>query len=297
VSDRQLHPADFPVSAAEQKDILADLIWDIDDEFHRSSRPRLVYVTGQPAAGKSRTVDYLSAQLDSPAVVLDSDDLRKNHPMMNEIMARDPQRMDVLSNGPVGFWMSELIAHTRNSRYNLIVENTLTNPRQVMETAKTFQAAGYAVGVTALAVPEDVSRLGIVTRYLAGVNSEDFPRWTTETSHSSAYSGMVSGLEQMTGGVDRIEVYDRNAGPLYEGTDGASAATILTAHRDKAMTQSQRDEWTDDYLGSVERLTQPGMVTPHTGTVLTKIVLAAERIVPAEQLPAAHYRLQELLTP
>lgn len=96
------------MSAAEQRDILADLIWDIDDEFHRSPHPRLLFVTGQPAAGKSRTVDHLSAQLDSPAVVLDSDDLRKNHPMMNEIMARDPQRMDVLSNGPVGFWMSDM---------------------------------------------------------------------------------------------------------------------------------------------------------------------------------------------
>lgn len=134
-----------------------------------------VFVTGRPAAGKSRTIDRISAALDTLAVVLDSDVLRQNHPAMPEIMAQDPQRMDVLSNGPVGYRMSGAIEHCRELRYNTIIENALTNPTQVSETARSFRDAGFTVMIAALAVHEKVSRLGIITRYLAGVGTDALP--------------------------------------------------------------------------------------------------------------------------
>lgn len=156
--------------------------------------------------------------MDTPAVVLDSDALRLNHPLLPQIMASDPQRMDVLSNGPVGGWMSGLIDHARHRGYNTVVENTLTNPEQVAATARAFSDAGYTVSIAALAVPEQVSRLGIVTRYLAGVDHDEFPRWTTENSHSRSYTGMLTGLESVTNVVDQIDVFDRQGDLLYRSS-------------------------------------------------------------------------------
>lgn len=127
VTDR-LTADDFPVSAERRAGILADLTAEMDADSQHSEVLRLTFVTGQPAAGKSRTIDRISAEFDSAPVVLDSDVIRLNHPMMDEIIAADPQRMDVLSNGPVGEWMGGLIDHARESGYNVIMVFAPSSP-------------------------------------------------------------------------------------------------------------------------------------------------------------------------
>lgn len=267
----------------------------MDTDVVASGSPQLMFVTGQPAAGKSRTIDRLSDSLDVAPVVLDSDVIRLNHPMMDEIIAADPQRMDVLSNGPVGAWMSGLIDHAREAGYNVIIENTLTNPAQVAETAEQFHQAGYQVNIAALAVPDQDSRLGIVQRYLAGVDTDPYPRWTTESSHSSAYTGMVEGLQQVTGVVDSIEVYTRSGESLYSGSDGVAAAAAVTEHRERPKDAEQSAAWSDGYRGVVDRLTEPGMITDQTRTVIGNLLGDAERIVDVAQLPDVHFRLHAQL--
>ncbi|MGP9725345.1 zeta toxin family protein [Corynebacterium sp. AOP40-9SA-29] len=294
MTDR-LTAADFPVSAERRAGILADLTAEMDADSQHSEVPRLTFVTGQPAAGKSRTIDRISAEFDSAPVVLDSDVIRLNHPMMDEIIATDPQRMDVLSNGPVGEWMGGLIDHARESGYNVIIENTLTNPTQVTATAEAFHQAGYQVNVAALAVPAEDSRLGIVQRYIAGLDNDPYPRWTTESSHSSAYTGMVEGLQQVTGVVDSIEVYTRSGEALYSGSDGVAAAAAVTEHRGLPKDASQVDSWTSGYLGVVDRIAEPGMITNQTRTVIGNLLADAERIVESTELPEVHSRLHAVV--
>lgn len=267
----------------------------MDVDTARSAVPCLTFVTGQPAAGKSRTIDRISAEFGTAPVVLDSDVIRLNHPMMDEIISRDPQRMDVLSNGPVGEWMSGLIEHARESGYNVIIENTLTNPSQVAETAGKSHEAGYEVRVAALAVPEDDSRLGIVQRYLTGLDNDPYPRWTTERSHSSAYTGMVDGLEQITGVVDAIEVYSRSGESLYSGVDGAAAATAVTEYRGLPKNADQLALWAAGYLGVVDRLPAPGMITDQTRTVIRNLLHDADRNIDLVDLPDAHLHLHGLV--
>jgi UDP-N-acetylglucosamine kinase len=294
VTDR-LTAADFPVSAAQTAGILHRLLARMDADFVPSVNPQLMFVTGQPAAGKSRTVDQLSSSLDVAPVVLDSDVLRLLHPAMPSIIAADPQRMDVLSNGPVGEWMSGSISHAREAGYNVIIENTLTNPAQVAETAAAFHQAGYQVNVAALAVPAEDSRLGIVQRYIAGLDNDPYPRWTTERSHSSAYTGMIDGLEQVTGVVDSIEVFTRNGESVYDGADGAAAAAAVTEHRAVPKTTDELAAWTAGYLGVVDRLTAPGMITDQTRTVIRNLLHDADRNIDLVDLPDAHLHLHGLV--
>lgn len=290
-----LSAADFPVPDEQQTRILDGLLTRMDGDVTPSDTPLLAIVTGQPASGKSRTIGRLSRVLDTPAVTLDSDELRLAHPSMDEIIAADPQRMDVLSNGPVGAWMAGSITHARSAGYDVIIENTLTNPGQVAATAGDFRRDGYQVSIVALAVPEEDSRLRIVQRYLAGQDTDPFPRWTTEHSHSSAYTGMDDGLEQMTDVVDSIEVYDRNGGPLYAGPDGRAAATAVTEQRGRPKDVQQTAAWSAEYRRVVDRLLTPGMLTDQTRTVIGNLVADAERIVAAEQLPESHQQLRAQL--
>lgn len=132
-------------------------------------------------------------------------------------------------------------------------------------------------------------------RYLAGQDTDPFPRWTTEHSHSSAYTGMVDGLEQMTDVVDSIEVYDRNGGPLYAGPDGRAAATAVTEQRGRPKDVQQTAAWSAEYRRVVDRLLTPGTLTNQTRTVIGNLVADAERIVAAEQLPESHQQLRAQL--
>jgi predicted ABC-type ATPase len=296
VSARRLTADDFPVPADVRAEILADLTKTIDFDFQPSSSPQLVFVTGQPAAGKSRTVDRLSAQLDTPAVVLDSDVLRLNHPSMPLIMNTDPQRMDVLSNGPVGEWMRGLIEHSARRGYNTIIENTLTAPDQVANTAEKFRQAGFEVSVAALAVDESISRLGIVSRYLAGIDHDDFPRWTTENSHTGAYTGMLAGLAAVDGVVDTLDVFDRSGQRLYHGADGVAAAKAVIAGREASMDSAAIATWAADYAEAVPRLLDPDMITDQTRTVLTGLTADAQRLLPPADLPEHHDLLCAVLS-
>lgn len=291
----RLTAADFPVSEEQRAEILGDLLSMMDRKSHSSSNPQLVFVTGQPAAGKSRTIERIVAGMDTPAVILDSDALRLNHPQMAEIMRRDPQRMDVLSDGPVGQWMGASIEHARQRGYNTIIENTLTNPAEVAATATDFRDAGYSVGVAALAVPEQISRLGIISRYVSGLDSDEYPRWTTEASHSGAYVDMLSGLETVTGVADTIEVYTRNGDPLYAGRDGVMAAQAVISERQRGLSPQQVTDWAEDYHRVAGRLLEPGVITPQTATVIGNVVGDAEQIIAPEQLPEDHHRVREVL--
>lgn len=287
----QLTAADFPVSPPQTARVAQEISSDMDSRYAPSSSPRLAIITGQPAAGKTAAIGRVNAELDTPGVVLDSDEIRLRHPQLPEIMAADPQRMDVLSNGPVGEWMGAAITHARESGYNAILENTLTNPGQLAVTAEEFHVAGYTVSVTALAVPEDVSRMGIVSRYLAALGGDEYPRWTREASHTGAYTSIPEGLPQISEHVDVIDVVTRDGGLLYSGTDGEQAAHVLVDYRDQPLSEDQQEQWTYDYLDAARQIPEHGLVTDSTRVVLGKLADTADTLVDRTELPGEHYVL------
>ncbi|MEL4163090.1 zeta toxin family protein [Corynebacterium bovis] len=139
--------------AEDRRNILAYFVKQLDAVMRPQKHPRLVFVVGQPASGKSRMLDRIESEAGHPVAQLDSDEMRLWHPDIDRIVAADPHRMDVLSNSPVGEWMRAAIAHCRTERYDVVVENTLTAPEQVAATIGGFHDAGYRVEIVALATP------------------------------------------------------------------------------------------------------------------------------------------------
>lgn len=287
----RLTSADFPVTESERAKLLRAFVGQLDAQCVRRSDPVLGVVAGQPAAGKSRTITEIQREAGRAFAVLDSDELRLWHPRLEEIRQRDPFRMDVLSNGPVGEWMSGSLTHCRDHRYDTLLENTMTNPDQVRTTAESFRGAGFSVQADVLAVPEAQSRLGIVTRYLTEVDVGPSARWTTEASHTGAFAGMSAGLRELEGVFDAVRVRDRDGGVLYTGNDTDAAATVLDTHRGQAWTPAQSRAWRSDYARVCPRLVEPGMITDQTRTVLRNLVTDAEKIMPHKELPPDHGRL------
>lgn len=238
---------DFPVDANYREHVLRRRIRYLFRET--SARPEVIYVAGQPAAGKSVIIDSLATD----HVVLDSDELRHYHPALNDIMRRDPLRMDVLTNGPVPFWMSSLIGYARENGHSLIIENTLSNPEFIASEIEKFRAAGFSVRIVALAVAQEVSRLGIVQRFRAAQRTSKVPRWTNEVSHTNGYRAIVPGLRALEGRVDSLEIRTRD-GRILDGIDD-----IDRERREWFEVDVVRETWLADFdaldLTGVERET------------------------------------------
>ena len=231
-----LTAADFPVTPQTMELILEVLK---ENYFSRpqSVKNEVVYVAGQPASVKSTVIESIRRG----HAVLDSDEIRKLHPAHEEIMRRDPLRMDVLTNGPVPFWMSSLIGYARENGHSLIIENTLSDPDFVASEIEKFRAAGFGVRIVALAVAQEVSRLGIVQRFRAAQRTSKVPRWTNEVSHTNGYRAIVPGLRSLEGRVDSLEIRTRD-GRILDGIDD-----IDRERREWCDVDAVREKWLADF--------------------------------------------------
>lgn len=191
----------------EQKRTMLDTAWDlVSVDQVPADNPVLTYVSAQSAAGKSHMVSRL--QRTRPGVVVDSDEIRLLHPCLDDIVAADEIRMDVLSNEPVGFVFAGILNRCRTHRFNVYLENTLTNTETVKRTIRDFADAGYSFVVELVATPGEVSRLGIAQRYFAqhqpGLPS---PRWTIMSGHDRGYSAVPEAILPVDDAVDTFRVW------------------------------------------------------------------------------------------
>lgn len=207
-----LSAADFPVDPQVMEQRLKTLQTSYfgRSNAHGPAVPEVIYVAGQPASGKSTAIESVK----NGHAVLDSDEVRKLHPALDEIVERDPLRMDVLTNGPVPYWMSSLIEYGRQHGHSLIIENTLSNPEFIAGEIAKFRSAGFRVKVVGLAVAQEVSRLGVVQRYLEAQRVSRYPRWTNEVSHTSGFKAIVPGLQAIAPLVDDLEIRTRDGRTL-----------------------------------------------------------------------------------
>ncbi|WP_271986527.1 zeta toxin family protein [Pseudoclavibacter terrae] len=184
----------------------------------------LVLVGAQPGAGKTRVVSRASRDTGS-AVAVVGDDLRQFHPDYARLMRDDPLRMPEVTAQAAGAWARMSSDYLRERQASVVFETTFRQPDAVVATAKEFRDAGYRVEVRALAVPEAVSRLGVLSRYAEQVRDQGVGRWTPQEFHDNAAEQMPKSLERVIseGYVDRALVVDRAGRTLY-------AADIDLAH-------------------------------------------------------------------
>ncbi|WP_181026829.1 zeta toxin family protein [Pseudoclavibacter sp. RFBB5] len=188
--------------------------------------PTLVLVGAQPGAGKTRTVGRAQKEhVGSSAVV--GDDLRVFHPDYVRLMREDPLRMPEVTAQAAGAWARMSSDYLRERQASVVFETTFRQPDAVVATAKEFRDAGYRVEVRALAVPEAVSRLGVLSRYAEQVRDQGVGRWTPQEFHDNAAEQMPKSLERVIseGYVDRALVVDRAGRALYAADIDAALAS------------------------------------------------------------------------
>jgi hypothetical protein len=130
--------------------------------------------------------------------------------------------------------------------------------------AGTFRQAGYRVEVAIMAVPEAQSRLGILDRYDAQVQTTGHGRLTLRDNHDSAYAGVLVTAEAIERDhlADDVSVYRRGNVVLYHnelGEDGTwrdppGLREAIERERSRPWTLKESRQFADTYHRLAGRL-------------------------------------------
>ncbi|PKS10043.1 hypothetical protein jhhlp_004668 [Lomentospora prolificans] len=112
-------------------------------------------------------------------------------------------------------WLAMACDEAVSRRVDVLLESACRHPDDFIDLAKTFHRGGYRVEVAVLAVPEGLSRLGILTRFhrrLPEAGSKGLPlRLTPKKIHDVSYAGLIASAEWIDReeGVDQVLVVRR----------------------------------------------------------------------------------------
>ncbi|WP_432830042.1 zeta toxin family protein [Dactylosporangium sp. CA-092794] len=215
------------------------------------SDPKVVFVAGQPGAGKTKTTELVKRRLDERggAVVVNSDFYKPYHPDYARLLGEDDRTAAPYTSMDGRRWMAAAERHLIDHRVDTIIETTMRDPGDFIEPARMFRAAGYRVEAVIMAVPESLSRLGIVERYRSQVEATGHGRLTARENHDASYRGVLSAAGAIDSDriVDAVTVFRRGNVPLYENTltpggdwrDNPRAAAAIEAERNRPWTPDE----------------------------------------------------------
>ncbi|MFG2910922.1 zeta toxin family protein [Kitasatospora sp. NPDC048286] len=179
-------------------------------------QPLVVYIAGQPGAGKTRAAQLVHRTLRSP-VRLSGDDFKVLHPDYLQLLRTDPRRASERIRADYRAWQARAEAYVRERRGNLVIETTPAGPPKFAAEARKFRRAGYRVELLVLAVRAADSRQGTAHRY-ARVSGRGLPaRFTTAAGHDAHFQvlpDVVAAAEELAA-VDQVTVMRRDATALY----------------------------------------------------------------------------------
>lgn len=196
-------------------------------------QPLAVLIVGQTGAGKTRLAPVLSqAMIDihrTPAHFI-ADTYKTYHPHYSACLEKAPEKASILASLDARMWLEMACGYAVENRLDVLVESACRHPDDFCKLAEIFHAGGYNVRVAVLAVPEALSRLGILVRYyrnLPEAQSRGLPlRLTPKKVHDDSYSGLASAARFLDedASVDSVIVVRRNNMLAYtnERVDGVS---------------------------------------------------------------------------
>lgn len=223
-----------------------------------SERPTVVFVAGQPGAGKTKTTEAVveSLQRHGGAVVVNSDFYKPYHPAYARLLANDDTTAAPYTSLDGRRWMAKAEAYLIEARANVVIETTMRDPGDFQEPARMFRQAGYRAEAAIIAVPAALSRVGILARYEQQVAASGHGRLTEATNHDAAYTGVQQAAEEIDRDriVDIVTIWSRGNHLVFANqlaADGtwsgpAAAAAALASARARPFDDEQTRQYVSD---------------------------------------------------
>lgn len=239
---------DFAVlSPDDSKSIFEKLIWpDYKDGIVPRDNPRVVYVLGQPGAGKSVN-EHLVPYGDGVTRVC-GDDLKIVYPGYPQRLLIDPRGTGERIRSDYQAWQRQLVIRVRALRGDLVIETSPGPDCGFLDDVADSLAAGYRVELVVLAVRDADSRQGIGLRYARTRRlNGGCARFTSVVGHDACFAA----LEQVVEAIEKaslahsVRVVRRDGTLLHHGerdAGGSLPGKALAALRGERARSYTREE-------------------------------------------------------
>ncbi|KAH7326402.1 zeta toxin family protein [Stachybotrys elegans] len=224
-------------------------------------RPLAVLAVGQTGAGKTRLcppiLDALRSMGRSPAHFI-ADTYKTYHPRYSELLLNTPQFASAAAGPDARRWLSMAAAEAVKRRLDVVLESACRHPSDFIELYEIFHRGGYRLEIAILAVPEALSRLGIITRFyekLPEAQSGQLPlRLTPNKVHDDSYRGLLEAAAFLdsSGVADQVIVVRRGNLVAFsqEKSDGSGRlsgiADAVRQERERPLTPFEAELATAD---------------------------------------------------
>jgi UDP-N-acetylglucosamine kinase len=254
------------------------------------THPVVVFVAGQPGAGKTMTTAAAVGQFADAggAAAVNSDFYKPYHPRYAELLVSDDVSAAPYMSVDGRRWMGMAQAYAIEHRVNVAIETTMRDQGDFLDPVGVFGDAGFRVEAAVMAVPAALSRLGIVARYAEQVAASGSGRLTEVANHDASYAGVLGAASAMDNGscrVDQVSVWRRGNRLLFaqerpgQGGGGRQRSPGVVS----AITAERNRLW--DHRQAARFLTEVGVVARSGHQVVR------------EQIPAIRALARPLLPP
>ncbi|MGK5548673.1 zeta toxin family protein [Streptomyces sp. URMC 127] len=234
----------------------------------------VVFVAGQAGSGKTAVVDLVHAALGrrGGAVRVDRDAYKNVHPHYADFLAEDVRSAGVRVRPETYRWQAVVEARVREGRYDAVVEAPLAHPQEFLNEIAAYRDAGYRVEFVALAVPEAVSQLGVLDRYLR-LAEQGRARYVSWDNHDRCAAALIEVLRMVEAGhlADSVfvvrrateaaleTVYANALGPEGQWSRPAGAADVVLAERRRPWDARETGVFRRQLADTDRRLARPGL--------------------------------------
>ncbi|WNI20423.1 zeta toxin family protein [Streptomyces sp. ITFR-16] len=214
--------------------------------------PTVVFLIGQPGAGKSRLTELVAAALNRHGgfVDIDSDLYKPYHPSYDDLMAQDDTLMAAYTRADGRAWMALAEAYVRDHKLHAIVQETSQNAAAVEEKMLAYRTAGARVEALFMGVSQAQSNQGIDARYIQQLADRGQGRLTVQSNADESYAGILELADRVDASrlADLVSLYRRGESkPRYANAlDGggqwsAEPQTRTQLERERARPLSARE--------------------------------------------------------
>ncbi|KAI1335130.1 zeta toxin [Xylariaceae sp. FL0016] len=233
---------------------------DNNDNNDRAGTTVAVLVVGQTGAGKTRTAPLLQRALTARhgrVVHLVADTYKTYHPAFARLARERPALASPGTGTDARRWLAMAARHAIRRRLPVLLESACRHPGDFAELARAFRDGGYRVEVAVMAVPEGLSRLGILTRFYErareGAGGRLPARLTPKAVHDDSYAGLLEAAQfvDLSDAVDQVVVVRRDNLVSYvnermEGhwRDPPLAAETICRERERPLTDQEDEDST-----------------------------------------------------
>jgi len=227
--------------------------------------PTVVFLVGQPGAGKSKVTELVARTLNRHGgfVDVDSDLYKPYHSAYAALMAQDDTLMAAYTRADGRAWMARAEEYARTHHLHAIIQETSQNAQAVAEKMQAYRRAGARVEALFMGVPQAMSNQGIVNRYVEQLADRGQGRLTVQANADESYVGILD----LAGRVDRsalvhlASVYRRGEStPRYSNSLDDSGNWVNPPELRQELETERARPWTaaesDAFVATQLRLRQ-----------------------------------------